>query len=108
MEPTVLKAGLIQSRHPLPVDLHVLDSIEDVHAYSEIERRIKEWLHAHVIETKIDHVVIYITGLGPAVTSFLKMWTWACSSHTMPLLDIAHYDRDTDDYNRQSWDFLVE
>ena len=108
MEPTILKAGLIQSRHPLPVDLHVLDSIEDVHAYSDIERRIKEWLHANVIETKIDHVVIYITGLGSAVTSFLKMWTWACSSHPMPLLDIAHYDRDTDDYNRQPWDFLVE
>ena len=108
METRVLKAGLIQARHPLPVDLYVLDSVEDVHAYSEIERRIKEWLHGNVINTELDHVIIYMTGLGPAVTSFLKMWTWACSSHTMPLLDIAHYDRDTDDYNRQPWDMMLE
>jgi|TARA_A200000159_G_scaffold153919_1_gene166308 hypothetical protein len=108
MEPNVLRAGLIQSRHELPVDTYVLDAIEDVHAYSSIERRIKEWLHENVIETELDHVIIYITGLGSAVTSFLKMWTWACSSHTMPLLDIAHHDRDTDDYNRQPWDVMFE
>jgi hypothetical protein len=108
MEPNVLRAGLIQTRHPLPVEIHVLDAIEDVHAYSEIERRIKEWLHENVIGTELDHLIIYITGLGSAVTSFLKMWTWACSSHTMPLMDIAHYDRDTDDYNRQPWDIMLE
>lgn len=108
MEPKILRAGLLQSRHPLPVDLHVLDSIEDVHAYPEIERRIREWLHDNVINTTVDHVILYITGLGPAVTSFLKMWTWASSAHLMPLLDIAHYDRDIDNYNQQPWDVMLE
>ncbi len=106
---TELRVGLVRGRHPLPVDKYVLDApVSDVHAYSEIERRVRDWLHESVIGTDLHTVEIYLTGLGSAVTSFLKMWVWAKKHHVMPLLQMAHYDRDLDGYRMQSWDVMIE
>lgn len=103
-----MKAGLISARHAMPVEIYVLDSVEDVHDYSGIERRIKDWLHDQIIDSDVNLLVMHMSGLGSAVTSFLKMWSWACHFHEMPLLEIAHYDRDSDSYLIQPWNLTVE
>jgi len=109
MPRTDLRVGLIRGRHPMPVDGYVLDApVSDVHAYTEIERRGREWLHESVIGTDLQTVVLYPTGLGTALTSFLKMWVWAKEHHVMPMLQIAHHDRDLGDYRVQPWDMMIE
>lgn len=108
VQSSVLRFGLIDGRHPLPVESYIFDSVEDVHDYTSIERRIREWLHDNVIGTDVDRIVIYMTGLGTVVTSFLKMWGWAMASHDLPLMDLAHYDSFSDDYNIQPWNLMLE
>ena len=108
VQPSVLRFGLIDGRHPLPVDSYIFDFVEDVHDYTAIERRIRDWLHDNVIGTDVDRIVIYMTGLGTVVSSFLKMWGWAMESHDLPLMDLAHYDSFSDDYNIQHWNLMVE
>ena len=90
------------------MESYIFDSVEDVHDYTSIERRIREWLHDNVIGADVDRIVIYMTGLGTVVTSFLKMWGWAMASHDLPLMDLAHYDSFSDDYNIQPWNLMLE
>jgi hypothetical protein len=106
-----LMVGLISSRHPMPVSEFVYHGpVEDPHDYLALERIAKSFLHEHVIGSGLSKVVLHVTGLGQALSSFLKMWTWAVAAHpdAMPMLDLAHWDRETDDYLRQSWDLMIE
>ena len=105
-----LSVGLVSSRHPMPVSEHVYHGpLENPNDFVDLERMAKEFLHEHVIGADLAVVVLHVTGLGQALTSFLKMWTWAVGAHpeAMPMLELAHWDRDLDRYLRQPWDFSV-
>ena len=111
----VLHVGLIAGRpgHEMPEQIvtYVHESaIPDVHDYVGIERQTKEWMHKYAIGSPIDVVRLHVTGLGAALSSFLKMWTWGCLVHPneMPLLELAHFDHSGDPaypYRIQPWDF---
>jgi hypothetical protein len=105
-----LSVGLVASRHRMPVSEHVYRGpIEEPNDFATLERVSKEFLHEHVIGSDLTRLVLHVTGLGQALTSFLKMWTWAVNAHpqTMPMLILAHWDRNLEDYLQQPWDFSV-
>ena len=111
----VLNAGLIAGRpgHSMPeriVTYIHTKTIPDVHDYTTLERETKAWMHKYVIGAPVDIVRLHVTGLGTALSSFLKMWNLGCLIHPneMPLLELAHFDRSGDPaypYRIQPWDF---
>jgi len=106
-----LSVGLIRGRHEMPVSEYVLHGpVESPNDFRHLESVCKAFLHEHVIGVPDRTVVLHVTGLGQAVTSFLKMWTWAVAHHPdrMPLLELAHHDRDSGSYLRQPWDVCLQ
>ena len=61
--------GLVEGRHPLPVDTYIYDVIEDITDVQDIERRAYAFLSGY---NKGDHVTLYITGLTVALVAVIK------------------------------------
>tara|TARA_Y100000034_G_C6833885_1_gene376662 strand:+ start:178 stop:537 length:360 start_codon:yes stop_codon:yes gene_type:complete len=115
LDSRMLHVGLVGARpgHTMPecIVTYVYPGVvEDVHDYVSLERQAKDWMHKYAIGAPIDVVRLHVTGLGSALSSFLKMWTLGCLVHPteMPLLELAHFDRSDDPaypYRIQPWDF---
>lgn len=112
----MIKAGLINGRHNLPVDRYIFNSeIKDVHDYTGIREEINRFLLNEVgIETRWgtginqsdytevesfvgkEDLLVYVTGLS-CVTAELV----ACCMRNGVKLTLMHYDKAVDEYRPQ-------
>ena len=110
-----LKLGLVEGRHPLPVDTYVFDKIEDVTNAGDLEKKAVAFLEERFNKTaRQGHVapasytdytdvrfqnneqklVVYVTGLTVALVAVLN----ATRIVGINKAEVMHFNRNTDDY----------
>ena len=100
-----LEVGLCAGRHELKnsngeiIDAYIFDEpIEDPLDFEALETISKEF--TSTVERR--DVKLYITGLTPALTSFLRAWR-KTPPFKIGLLTLMHYNRDTGGYEPQEF-----
>lgn len=103
---TTLEVGLCAGRHELKnsngeiIDAYIFDEpIEDPLDFAALENTSNYFIDN--LEMCND-IKLYITGLTPALTSFLIRWSKRMS-HSGVSLTLMHYNRDTGGYEPQKW-----
>lgn len=103
----MVKVGLINNRHPMPVQNYIFEKeIENVFDFESIKNEIKEfileWCSYCINQTDSQSVsvysgknelVCYITGLSSVTAALVQV----CAVYGVELT-LMHYDRDTDEY----------
>lgn len=101
----MVKVGLINNRHPMPVQNYIFEKeIENVFDFESIKNEIKEFILEKVgVHTVLNHginqysgkneLVCYITGLSSVTAALVQV----CAVYGVELT-LMHYDRDTDEY----------
>lgn len=107
-----VKVGLIEGRHPLPVEGYMLKEIKNVLDFQSIEREVRNWINKNItfkkvmggatnqcdytdvmVFTSVERLVVYITGLTAVTAAVIKV-----SSEMGVKLTLMHYDREEDRY----------
>lgn len=89
----MVKVGLINNRHPMPVQNYIFEKeIENVFDFESIKNEIKEFILESVYSGK-NELVCYITGLSSVTAALVQV----CAVYGVELT-LMHYDRDTDEY----------
>lgn len=106
-----LKVGLIQGRHPLPVEGYIFGPLPDEGSLKDkipqLQNKAEEWLSDKGIGRDID---LYVTGMTPVLTAFLKAWNihkrpppnFEVDS-TVGTLTLYHYDLSNKTYWAEEW-----
>lgn len=98
----MVKVGLINNRHPMPVQNYIFEKeIENVFDFESIKNEIKEFILEKVgVHTVLNHGInqtdsqlCYITGLSSVTAALVQV----CAVYGVELT-LMHYDRDTDEY----------
>ena len=94
-----LEVGLCKGRHEIKnnmgdeVDEFIFEDIENPLDFDVLEGQASDFLHEIHEVREIELLKLYITGLTPALTSFLALaQTWTGK------ITLMHYNRDTDRY----------
>tara|TARA_R100001015_G_C4609822_1_gene165120 strand:+ start:354 stop:674 length:321 start_codon:yes stop_codon:yes gene_type:complete len=103
---TTLEVGLCAGRHELKnsngeiIDAYIFDEpIENPLDFEALETTSREFISRMEL---VNVVKLYITGLTPALTSFLLTWRKRMSFAPVRLI-MMHYNRDTGGYEPQEW-----
>lgn len=107
-----VKVGLIEGRHPLPVNTYILKEVKNVLDFNTIEREVTDWINANItfkkvmggapnqcdytdvqVFTSVERLVVYVTGLTAVTAALIKV----CSEKGVKLT-LMHYDREKDKY----------
>ena len=94
------QVGLIQGRHPIPVDQYIFkDSIEDVTDVEGLEETAEEFLSTMTGGFKIPlHINLAVTGLTVALIAVLNI----CHKHEDVIhVTLWHYNNVTEEYYSQ-------
>ena len=101
-----LEVGLCAGRHELKnsngeiIDAYIFDEpIENPLDFEVLETTTNDFIDN--VELCND-IKLYITGLTPALTSFLIRWNGRMS-HSGVSLTLMHYNRNTGGYEPQEW-----
>jgi len=101
-----LEVGLCAGRHELKnsngeiITNYIFNApIEDPLNFEALETTSNGFIDNMEILTEVK---LYITGLTPALTSFLIRWSKRMS-HAPVSLTLMHYNRDTGGYEPQKW-----
>ena len=104
---TTLEVGLCAGRHELKdsngeiIDAYIFEEpIEDPLDFEALETTSYGFIDNMELTTEVK---LYITGLTPALTSFLIRWRRRMT-HAPVSLTLMHYNRDTGGYEPQGWD----
>jgi len=93
----VLKVGLIEGRHPMPVDEYVFETLPREGSLAEKIPKLTDIANSW-IESKGDAKIdLYVTGMTPVLTAFLRAWGNKAG------LSLLHYDASNKDYWREEW-----
>ncbi len=102
----ILEVGLCAGRHELKnsngeiINNYIFDApIEDPLDFEALETISDEFISNLEL---VNVVKLYITGLTPALTSFLLRWRKRMSFAPVRLI-MMHYNRDTGGYEPQEW-----
>lgn len=97
----VLEVGLCEGRHEIKsgngeiIDNYIYGDIENPMDFDFLEGQASDFLHT-LQEDEIEVLILYITGLTPALTSFLALaQTWEGK------ITLMHFNRDTGGYKAQ-------
>lgn len=83
----MVKVGLINNRHPMPVQNYIFEKeIENVFDFESIKNEIS-------VYSGKNELVCYITGLSSVTAALVQV----CAVYGVELT-LMHYDRDTDEY----------
>jgi hypothetical protein len=92
-----LKVGLIEGRHPMPVDEYIFESLPREGSLAEkipkLTEKANEWIKSKG-KVKVD---LYVTGMTPVLTAFLRAWG------NQEGLSLLHFDASTKEYWREEW-----
>lgn len=91
MEKTELILGLVEGRHPLPVESYVFGEIQNVLDFDALNKGVEEKL-ANVNGDK-ERLTVYVTGLTAATASIISY----CASKGIELT-LMHFDRESGNY----------
>ena len=104
--PATVKCGLINERHPMPVELYVFNTFTQANLfdYPKIEERSREFIKAHVTfddnGNAKQSITCYVTGLQCALAGFIKV----CNEMGVNL-NLMHYNASEKTYMKQViWD----
>ena len=112
-----LKVGLVEGRHPLPVDEYVFEQLVQEGGLADkipqLQAKAEKWLEDKEDEIQTvkgivnsdDYVPLvidlYVTGMTPILTAFLKVWNQSWKN--MGTLTLYHYDLSTKTYWSEEW-----
>ena len=107
-----VKVGLIEGRHPLPVNGYLFREIKNVLDFESMEKEIEKWIKKNIhfksiwgghpsqidytdvqMRTSTERLIVYITGLTAVTAALIK----TCSEMGVKLT-LMHYDRESDQY----------
>ena len=104
--PATVKCGLINERHPMPVELYVFNTFTQANLfdYPKIEEISREFIKAHVTfddnGNAKQSITCYVTGLQCALAGFIKV----CNEMGVNL-NLMHYNASEKTYMKQViWD----
>jgi hypothetical protein len=91
----IIKLGLVNGRHDMPVDRYVLENVPDVTDMDGINKAVEASL-ASICEDGNTELHLYVTGL----TSVALATVGYCAKHNISVV-AHHFNRDTGDYLTQ-------
>lgn len=104
--PATVKCGLINERHPMPVELYVFNTFTQVSLfdYPKIEEKSKDFIKTYVTfddnGNAKQSITCYVTGLQCALAGFIKV----CNEMKVNL-NLMHYNASEKTYAKQViWD----
>ena len=104
--PATVKCGLINERHPMPVELYVFNTFTQANLfdYPKIEEKSREFIKTHVTfddnGNAKQSITCYVTGLQCALAGFIKV----CNEMGVNL-NLMHYNASEKTYMKQViWD----
>jgi len=103
----ILEVGLCAGRHEIKnekgevIDKYIFGHIENPLDFGALEGMADIFIEEHDLEGEdfIDVIKVYITGLTPALTSFLAVAKWRKDIK----ITLMHFNRDTGGYEAQYW-----
>ncbi len=102
---TTLEVGLCKGRHEIKnangevIDKYIFGHIENPLDFGALEGMADIFIQEELEQDHIDVISIYITGLTPALTSFLAVAKWRPEIK----ITLMHFNRDTGGYEAQYW-----
>ena len=100
--PATVKCGLINERHPMPVELYVFNTFTQANLfdYPKIEEKSRDFIKAHVTfddnGNAQQSITCYVTGLQCALAGFIKV----CNEMRVNL-NLMHYNASEKTYVKQ-------
>ena len=91
-----IKVGLIEGRHPLPVDEYIFQSLPQEGSLADKIPQLRDIANTWIEGINGD-VDLYVTGMTPVLTAFLRAWG------NRKGLALLHYDVSNKDYWREEW-----
>ena len=112
-----IKAGLVEGRHPLPVSEYIFEQLPEEGGLADkipqLQEKAARWLEDKEDEIQTvkgivnsDEYVplvidLYVTGMTPILTAFLKAWNQSWSR--TGTLTLYHYDLSSKTYWSEEW-----
>jgi hypothetical protein len=98
-----LKVGLIEGRHEMPVDEYIFQSLPQEGSLKDkipqLQAQAQDWIEDKG-PTSVD---LYVTGMTPVLTAFLKAWNRWVKAPEWGTLTLYHYDISTKTYWSEEW-----
>ena len=94
------RIGLIEGRHEMPVDEYIFETLPYEGSLADkipqLQKKAEEWL-----ENNQGNIDLYVTGMTPVLTAFLKAWrnVWGGRYRLM----LYHYDISNKSYWAEEW-----
>ena len=96
-----LKVGLVEGRHPLPVEEYIFESLPKEGTLKDKIPRLTTIAEKWIEDKGQIGIDLYITGMTPISTAFLKAWKRIRGDEGELML--YHYDISTKDYWAEKW-----
>ena len=93
-------------RHEMPVQEYVFPAVvENPLDFEALERHSMNYIQEVIKQAHGEsvHIMLFVTGLTPVLTSFLSIWVQESNQDAKDKLTLMHYDRDEGDYVGQDF-----
>ena len=103
----LIVAGLCgPGRHEMPVQEYIFPAVvENPMDFEMLNTHSRNYIREVIKNANGEpiHIMLFVTGLTPVLTSFLSMWVHESNKDAEDKLTLMHFDRDEGDYVGQDF-----